>query len=62
MGADQRQKNLMSLMQKKLMNKYYGTAPSPQVAQTRQAEQKSEAVGFFDYTDRGTTEFMRGGC
>jgi hypothetical protein len=50
-------------MQKKLMQKYYGGGNITQpvsVQRERDINGKSSDVGYFEYCDRGTKEFMKG--
>lgn len=52
----------MSIMQKKLMQKYYGQDIQPPSSNLpkKMAQRPNAEIGYFDYTDRGTREFMKG--
>jgi hypothetical protein len=52
----------MNLLQKKLMQKYYNKNPPQheQIQRKKETRENQPEIGYFDYTDRGTREFMRG--
>lgn len=52
----------MNVLQKRLMQKYYNQNPiqNQKIQRKKETQENQQDVGYFDYTDRGTREFMRG--
>ena len=60
--GNSRKKNLMNIAQRKLMQKYYGrdVVGAGNTFKQRDTQDKQQENEYFDYTDRGTREFMKG--